>query len=65
MTAFSPLWLITGCSSDLGRALATRALSHGHRVIARARRPEQLDDLVARIPRRAVLSSSPSQTRSG
>lgn len=60
MTASSPLWLITGCCSDLGRALATRALSHGHRVIARARRPEQLDDLVARIPRRAVLSSSTS-----
>ena len=60
MTASSPLWLITGCCSDLGRALATRALSHGHRVIARARRPEQLDDLVAAIPRRAVLSSSTS-----
>ena len=31
MTASSPLWLITGCCSDLGRALATRALTRAPR----------------------------------
>ncbi|MEO6873360.1 MAG: oxidoreductase [Opitutaceae bacterium] len=45
-----PVWLITGCSSGLGRALATRALAHGHRVVATARHPESLTDLAAAYP---------------
>lgn len=40
-------WFITGSSRGLGRALATAALAAGDRVAATARRPEQLDDLVA------------------
>ncbi|MBP2706373.1 SDR family NAD(P)-dependent oxidoreductase [Microbispora sp. RL4-1S] len=39
-------WLITGSSRGFGRELAEAALSHGDRVVATARRPEQLDDLV-------------------
>ncbi|GIH27454.1 short-chain dehydrogenase/reductase [Acrocarpospora phusangensis] len=38
-------WLITGSSRGLGRALAETALERGNRVVATARRPEQLDDL--------------------
>jgi NAD(P)-dependent dehydrogenase (short-subunit alcohol dehydrogenase family) len=38
-------WLITGCSSGFGRALAEAALARGHRVIATARRPETLAGL--------------------
>lgn len=45
--ASSLVWLITGCSTGLGRALAAHALTRGHRVIATARQPEQLQDLVA------------------
>jgi NAD(P)-dependent dehydrogenase (short-subunit alcohol dehydrogenase family) len=30
-------WLITGCSSGLGKALAAAVLAHGHQVIATAR----------------------------
>lgn len=40
-------WFITGSSRGFGRALATAALQAGDRVAATARRPEQLDDLVA------------------
>jgi NAD(P)-dependent dehydrogenase (short-subunit alcohol dehydrogenase family) len=40
-------WFITGSSRGLGRALARAALDAGDLVTATARRPEQLDDLVA------------------
>ncbi|GGK92923.1 short-chain dehydrogenase/reductase [Sphaerisporangium melleum] len=39
-------WLITGSSRGFGRELAKAALGHGDHVVATARRPEQLDDLV-------------------
>jgi NAD(P)-dependent dehydrogenase (short-subunit alcohol dehydrogenase family) len=39
-------WLITGSSRGLGWALAKAVLDSGDRVVATARRPEQLDDLV-------------------
>jgi NAD(P)-dependent dehydrogenase (short-subunit alcohol dehydrogenase family) len=39
-------WLITGSSRGFGRALATAALEGGDVVVATARRPDQLDDLV-------------------
>jgi NAD(P)-dependent dehydrogenase (short-subunit alcohol dehydrogenase family) len=41
----SLVWLITGCSSGLGRALAQRALASGDRVVATARDPDSLADL--------------------
>src|ERR1700722_9975014 len=40
-------WFITGSSRGLGRALARAALEAGDVVAATARRPSQLDDLVA------------------
>lgn len=42
------VWLITGCSSGFGRALAARVLARGHRLIATSRQPAQLEDLAAR-----------------
>ncbi len=39
-------WLITGSSRGFGREIARAALDAGDRVVATARRPEQLDDLV-------------------
>src|ERR1700758_3339899 len=42
------VWLITGSSRGLGRALAEAVLAAGHRLVATARNPEQLADLVAR-----------------
>jgi NAD(P)-dependent dehydrogenase (short-subunit alcohol dehydrogenase family) len=48
----TPVWLITGCSTGLGRALAGRVLARGHRLIATARHPETLAELVAVDPSR-------------
>ncbi|WP_327232833.1 oxidoreductase [Streptomyces sp. NBC_01317] len=42
----SQTWLITGSSRGFGRELALAALESGDHVVATARRPEQLDDLV-------------------
>jgi NAD(P)-dependent dehydrogenase (short-subunit alcohol dehydrogenase family) len=39
-------WLITGSSRGLGRELARAVLERGDRLVATARRPEQLEDLV-------------------
>jgi NAD(P)-dependent dehydrogenase (short-subunit alcohol dehydrogenase family) len=45
-------WLITGCSSGFGRAIAAAALGKGDNVVATARRVEALEDLVELAPRR-------------
>ncbi|MFJ8431395.1 SDR family oxidoreductase [Kitasatospora sp. NPDC094019] len=47
-------WLVTGCSTGLGRALATAAAAAGDRVVATARRPEVLEELVRAHPGRIV-----------
>ncbi|MFH0022935.1 oxidoreductase [Pseudomonas fluorescens] len=47
MTQTPRKWLITGCSTGLGRALAQVLITKGDRVFATARNPEQLEDLVA------------------
>jgi NAD(P)-dependent dehydrogenase (short-subunit alcohol dehydrogenase family) len=44
----SNVWLITGGSRGLGRQLAESVLAAGHRLIATARKPEQLADLSAK-----------------
>jgi NAD(P)-dependent dehydrogenase (short-subunit alcohol dehydrogenase family) len=46
-------WLITGSSRGLGRALAEAVLAAGHQLVATARDPAQLADLVERYPGRA------------
>ncbi|MGY4642150.1 SDR family NAD(P)-dependent oxidoreductase [Pseudomonas sp. TE24901] len=43
----SKFWFITGSSRGLGRAITEAALRAGDRVVATARNPRQLDDLVA------------------
>jgi NAD(P)-dependent dehydrogenase (short-subunit alcohol dehydrogenase family) len=47
-----PVWLVTGSSRGLGRAIAEAAAARGARVMATARRPDQLDDLIAAYPGR-------------
>ena len=46
-------WLITGSSRGLGRNLAEAVLAHGDQLVATARRPAQLAELVERYPGRA------------
>jgi NAD(P)-dependent dehydrogenase (short-subunit alcohol dehydrogenase family) len=42
------VWLITGSSRGIGRALAEAVLAAGHRLVATARNPKQLSELVDR-----------------
>lgn len=44
------IWFITGSSRGLGRSLTEAVLAKGDKVAATARKPEQLDDLVAKYP---------------
>jgi NAD(P)-dependent dehydrogenase (short-subunit alcohol dehydrogenase family) len=46
----SQVWFITGSSRGLGRALAEAVLESGARLVATARKPEQLSDLQERYP---------------
>ena len=50
-------WLITGCSSGLGRALAEAALEHGHNVVATARDATVLGDLADLHPTTVLATS--------
>ena len=47
-------WLITGCSTGLGRALAEEVLGHGHNAIVTARDAATLADLADRHPESAL-----------
>ena len=46
----SRVWLITGCSSGLGAALAAAVLARGQRVIATARQPAALGGIAGLYP---------------
>ncbi|MYS09222.1 SDR family NAD(P)-dependent oxidoreductase, partial [Streptomyces sp. SID6041] len=47
-------WLVTGCSSGLGRALAAAAARAGHELVVTARKTADLEDLAAAWPGRIV-----------
>lgn len=48
-------WLITGCSSGLGRAIATAVLEAGHNAVITARDPETLAELGDSFPTTAAV----------
>lgn len=50
-------WLVTGCSSGLGRALAAAAAAAGDTVLATARTPAALRDLQRRHPDRIITTA--------
>lgn len=47
------VWFITGSSTGFGRELAEEVLAQGHKVVATARKPETLSDLVEKYPEAA------------
>ena len=47
------VWFITGTSSGFGRILAEELLAKGDKVVATARKPEVLQDLVEKYPETA------------
>lgn len=49
----SKVWLITGSSTGFGRSLTEAVLQKGDRVVATARKPEQLGDLIEQYPEAA------------
>ena len=49
----SKVWLITGCSTGFGRALAEAVLEKGDCLLATARKPEQLRALIDQYPNTA------------
>ena len=46
-TKSTPVWLITGCSTGFGKELARLVLDRGWNAVVTARRPDQLQELVA------------------
>ena len=48
------VWLITGCSTGLGRALAKVALVQGYRVAVTARKPDSVRDIAKGFGKRAI-----------
>jgi NAD(P)-dependent dehydrogenase (short-subunit alcohol dehydrogenase family) len=49
-----PTWLITGCSTGLGRDLATAVLEHGDQVVVTARDVARVADLADAYPQTAL-----------
>ena len=54
VTDAPPVWLITGCSTGLGRAIAMRVLQHGHRAVVTSRDGGSIQDIVAPHPDNAL-----------
>ena len=50
-------WLVTGCSTGIGREIARAALEAGHQVVVTARRPESVSDLVEEFGPTAVAAA--------
>src|SRR5246127_4299626 len=46
MSTSAKVWLVTGSGSGLGRNIAEAVLAAGHRLVATARDPRRLEDLV-------------------
>jgi NAD(P)-dependent dehydrogenase (short-subunit alcohol dehydrogenase family) len=47
-------WLITGCSSGIGRQIALAALAKGHNVAVTARKTAAVEDIIAEFPDQTI-----------
>ena len=52
-----PTWLITGCSTGLGRALAEAVIGTGHNIVVTARDVTKVAELVESAPDRALAAA--------
>lgn len=50
-------WLITGCSSGLGRSIARKVLEQGDQVVVTARKPESLLEFTRNYPNTALVTA--------
>lgn len=50
MATDSPVWLVTGTSTGIGRVLTETLAQNGHRVVATARKPQQIADFAQNYP---------------
>ncbi|MFP8873235.1 MAG: oxidoreductase [Myxococcota bacterium] len=50
----SPAWLVTGCSTGIGREIARAALKKGYRVAVTARDVSRVEELAAQHPHRGL-----------
>jgi NAD(P)-dependent dehydrogenase (short-subunit alcohol dehydrogenase family) len=48
------IWLITGCSTGFGRALALEALHQGNKVGVSARKTDDIQDIIDKYPQSAI-----------
>jgi len=55
MNTKNKTWLITGCSSGLGQALAKEVLAQGNNAIVTARKEEDLQEFVKEYPQTAMV----------
>jgi NAD(P)-dependent dehydrogenase (short-subunit alcohol dehydrogenase family) len=53
MNKSNKTWLITGCSTGLGRAFAKEVLKNGYNAVVTARNPKDIQDIVADYPETA------------
>ena len=54
MATSQRVWFITGASTGFGRLLAEQVLAKGDKVVATARKPEQIADLTHNHPEQAL-----------
>ena len=47
-------WLITGCSSGLGRAFAQEVLKNGYNAVITSRNPEDIQNIIKNYPETAL-----------
>lgn len=54
MSSKSKVWFVTGTSSGFGRCIAEEVIARGERLVATARDPKALEDLVTKAPDRVL-----------
>jgi NAD(P)-dependent dehydrogenase (short-subunit alcohol dehydrogenase family) len=55
MLPSNAVWFITGCSKGFGKAIAKQALTSGYRVVATARKTEELKDISDAFPETSLV----------